>query len=40
MIMSETESNPALEDGYQAMANDEDRETEALACVWPYHSSN
>ena len=31
MTMSETlESNPALEDGYQAMANDEDREAEAL----------
>jgi hypothetical protein len=31
MIMSETlKSNPALEDGYQAMANDEDREAEAL----------
>jgi len=31
MIMSETlKSNPALEDGYQDMANDEDREAEAL----------
>jgi hypothetical protein len=31
MIMSETvKSNPALEDGYQAMADDEDREAEAL----------
>ena len=29
--MSETlESNPALEDDYQAMANDADREAEAL----------
>jgi hypothetical protein len=29
--MSETlESNPALEDDYQAMANDEEREAEAL----------
>lgn len=29
--MSETlESNPALEAGYQATANDEDREAEAL----------
>ncbi len=29
--MSETlESNPALEDDYQAMAEDEDREAEAL----------
>jgi hypothetical protein len=31
MIMSETlKLNPELEDGYQAMANDEDREAEAL----------
>jgi hypothetical protein len=31
MIMSETlKSNPALEDGYQAMANDEESEAEAL----------
>ena len=31
MIISETlNSDPALEDGYQAMANDEDREAEAL----------
>jgi len=31
MIMSETlKSNPALEDGYQTMANDADREAEAL----------
>jgi hypothetical protein len=31
MIMSETlKSNPELEEGYQAMANDEDREAEAL----------
>ena len=31
MIMSETlKSNPALEDGYRAMANDEDREAVAL----------
>ena len=31
MIMPETiKSNPASEDGYQAMANDEDREAEAL----------
>lgn len=31
MIMSEIlESNPALEDSYQAMANDADREAEAL----------
>jgi hypothetical protein len=31
MIMSETfKSNPALEDDYQAMANDEEREAEAL----------
>jgi hypothetical protein len=31
MIMSETlKSNPALEDDYQAMAEDEDREAEAL----------
>ena len=31
MIMSETlKSNPALEDGYQAMAEDEDGEAEAL----------
>ena len=31
MIMSETlKSNPALENSYQAMADDEDREAEAL----------
>ena len=31
MLMSENlKSDPALEDGYQAMANDEDREAEAL----------
>jgi hypothetical protein len=31
MIMSETlKTSPALEDGYQAMADDEDREAEAL----------
>ena len=31
MIMSETlKSNSALEDGYQAMGNDADREAEAL----------
>jgi hypothetical protein len=31
VIMSETlKSNPPLEDGYQAMADDEDREAEAL----------
>ena len=31
MMMSDThKSNPTLEDGYQAMAQDEDRETEAL----------
>jgi hypothetical protein len=31
MIMSESlQSNPTLEDGYRAMADDEDRETEAL----------
>jgi len=31
MIMSETlKSSPALEDDYQAMANNEDREAEAL----------
>lgn len=31
MIMSETpKSNPAWEDGYQAMADDKDREAEAL----------
>ena len=31
MIMSETlKSNPGMEDGYQAMANDDDREAEAL----------
>ena len=31
MIMSESlKSNPALEDGYQAMAHDEEREAEAL----------
>ena len=31
MIMSETlKSNPALEDGYQAMADDEESEAEAL----------
>jgi len=31
MIMSETlKSNLMLEDGYQAMADDEDREAEAL----------
>ena len=31
MIMRETlKSNPALEEGYQAMADDEDRESEAL----------
>ena len=31
MIMSEIlKSNPALEDGYQAMADDVDREREAL----------
>ena len=31
MIMSETlKSNPTLEDGYQAMADDEESEAEAL----------
>lgn len=31
MIMSETlKSNPGLEEGYQAMAHDADREAEAL----------
>jgi hypothetical protein len=31
MVMSETlKSNPSLEDNYRAMANDEDREAEAL----------
>jgi hypothetical protein len=31
MIMSETfKSNPALEDDYQSMANDEESEAEAL----------
>jgi len=31
MIMSETlKSNPSSEEGYQAMANDEEREAEAL----------
>lgn len=31
MIMSETlKSDPALEEGYQAMANDEEGEAEAL----------